>query len=51
VKTNDDIHWIQVAKEHDKVERFNIFDAVMWGMKASVEQQKQKETETENDGR
>jgi hypothetical protein len=47
VKTNDDIHWIQVAKEHDKVERFNIFDAVMWGMKASVEQHKHKQKETE----
>ena len=41
----------QQVQEHDKVERFNIFDAIMFGMKCSVEQHKQKETGTENDGR
>jgi hypothetical protein len=38
-------------EEHDKVEGFNIFDAIMYGMKVSVEQHKLKETGTENDGR
>jgi hypothetical protein len=37
-------------EEHDKVERYNIFDAIMFGMKCSVEQHKLKETGTENDG-
>lgn len=50
MKTNEDIQWIQVAREHDKVEQFNIFDAVMWGMRASVEQHKQLETGNQNDG-
>jgi len=38
-------------EEHDKVEGFNIFDAIMFGMKCSVEQHKLKETGTENDRR
>jgi len=50
VKTNDKALMNQV-KEHDKVEGFNIFDAIMFGMKVSVEQHKQSETGTENDGR
>lgn len=50
MKTNDDIQWIQVAREKEKVEQFNIFDAVMWGMKVSVDQHKLKETGAENDG-
>ena len=41
----------QQVEEHDKVERYNIFDAIMFGMKCSVEQHKLKETGTENDGR
>ena len=50
MKTNDeDIK--QQVEEHDKVEKFNIFDAIMFGMKCSVEQHKLKETGTENDGR
>ena len=40
----------QQVEEHDKVEGFNIFDAIMWGMKVSVNQHKLKETGTENDG-
>ena len=40
----------QKAEEHDKVEGFNIFDAIMYGMKVSVEQHKLKETGAENDG-
>ena len=49
MKTNDeDIK--QQVEEHDKVEKFNIFDAIMFGMKCSVEQHKQSETGTENDG-
>ena len=50
VKTNDQA-LMQQIQEHDKVEGFNIFDAIMFGMKASVEQHKLKETGTENDGR
>ena len=50
VKTNDQALDQQI-QEHDKVEGFNIFDAIMFGMKCSVEQHKQKETVTENDGR
>lgn len=38
-------------QEHDKVEGFNIFDAIMFGMRCSVEQHKQKETGAEDDGR
>ena len=45
----DDVVMNQVA-ERDKVETFNIFDAIMFGMRCSVEQPKQKETGTENDG-
>ena len=49
MKTNDkDIK--QQVEEHDKVERYNIFDAIMFGMKCSVEQHKLKETGTKNDG-
>ena len=40
----------QKVEEHDKVESFNIFDAIMYGMKVSVEQHKLKETGAENDG-
>lgn len=50
MKTNDEAIKQQV-EEHDKVERYNIFDAIMWGMKVSVNQHKLKETGTENDGR
>jgi len=50
VKTDDKAIKQQV-EEHDKVERYNIFDAIMFGMKCSVEQHKLKETGTENDGR
>jgi hypothetical protein len=50
VKTNDQALEQQI-QEHDKVEKFNIFDAIMFGMKCSVEQHKLKETETQNDGR
>jgi len=50
VKTNDQALMNQI-QEHDKVEGFNIFDAIMFGMKCSVEQHKLKETGTENDGR
>jgi hypothetical protein len=49
VKTNDQALEQQI-QEHDKVEGFNIFDAIMFGMKVSVEQHKQLETGTENDG-
>ena len=49
VKTNDQALEQQI-QEHDKVEGFNIFDAIMFGMKCSVEQHKQLETGTENDG-
>ena len=49
VKTNDEAIKQQV-EEHDKVEGFNIFDAIMFGMKVSVKQHKQLETGTENDG-
>jgi len=37
-------------EEHDKVEGFNIFDAIMFGMKVSVEQHKLIETGNKNDG-
>ena len=50
MKTNDEAIKQQV-EEHDKVERYNIFDAIMYAMKVSVEQQKLKETGTQNDGR
>ena len=40
----------QKTEEHDKVEGFNIFDAIMYGMKVSVEQHKLKETGNQNDG-
>jgi hypothetical protein len=50
VKTNDQVLEQQI-QEHDKVEGFNIFDAIMFGMKVSVEHRKQKETGTKNDGR
>ena len=50
MKTNDQALEQQI-QEHDKVEKFNIFDAIMFGMKCSVEQHKLKETETQNDGR
>ena len=40
----------QKMDEHDKVEGFNIFDAIMYGMKVSVEQHKLKETGNQNDG-
>lgn len=49
MKTNNEAIKQQV-EEHDKVERFNIFDAIMFGMKCSVEQHKQLETEKQNDG-
>ena len=49
VKTDEALE--QQIQEHDKVEGFNIFDAIMFGMKVSVEQHKQLETGTENDGR
>ena len=49
MKTNDQALEQQI-QEHDKVEKFNIFDAIMFGMKCSVEQHKLKETGTENDG-
>lgn len=49
MKTKDEAIKQQV-EEHDKVEKFNIFDAIMFGMKCSVEQHKQSETGTENDG-
>lgn len=49
VKTNDQA-LMQQIQEHDKIEGFNIFDAIMFGMKASVEQHKQKETGKQNDG-
>lgn len=45
----DDVIEKQVA-ERDKVETFNIFDAVMYGMQKSVEQHKQLETGNQNDG-
>ena len=45
----DDVVLNQVA-ERDKLETFNIFDAIIYGMKVSVEQHKLKETGTENDG-
>lgn len=38
-------------EEHDKVEGFNIFDAIMFGMRSSVEQYKLKETGNKDDGR
>lgn len=50
MKTNDQALMNQI-QEHDKVEGFNIFDAIMFGMKASVNQHKQIETGTEDDGR
>jgi hypothetical protein len=50
VKTNDQALEQQI-QEYDKVEKFNIFDAIMFGMKCSVEQHKLKETEAQNDGR
>ena len=37
-------------QEHDKVEGFNIFDAIVFGMKASVNQHKQIETGNKDDG-
>lgn len=37
-------------EEHEKVEGFNIFDAIMFGMKVSVEQHKLIETGKQNDG-
>ena len=52
MKTNDVLQ-NQIA-ERDKLETFNIFDAIVYGMKLSVEynkQSKQKETGNENDGR
>ncbi len=49
MKTNDEAIKQQV-EEHDKVERYNIFDAIMFGMKCSVEQHKLKETGNKNDG-
>ena len=48
VMTDDAIEK-QVA-ERDKVETFNIFDAVMYGMQLSVKQHKQLETGKQNDG-
>ena len=48
MKTNDQALEQQI-QEHDKVEKFNIFDAIMFGMKCSVEQHKLKETETKNE--
>ena len=48
VKT-DDVIDEQVA-ERDKVETFNIFDAVMYGMQLSVKQHKQLETGNKDDG-
>lgn len=50
MKTSDQALEQQI-QEHDKVEGFNIFDAIMFGMKCSVEQPKQKETEKQNDRR
>ena len=50
VKTNDQA-LIQQIQEHDKVEGFNIFDAIVFGMKASVQQHKQIETGKQDDGR
>ena len=50
VKTNDQA-LMQQIQEHDKVEGFNIFDAIVFGMKASVEQHKQIETGKQDDGR
>ena len=50
VKTSDQALEQQI-QEHDKVEGFNIFDAIMFGMKCSVEHHKLKETENKNDGR
>lgn len=47
MKTNDEALERQI-QEHDKVEGFNIFDAIMFGMKCSVEQHKLKETETKS---
>ena len=47
VKTDEALK--QQVEEHDKVEGFNIFDAIMYGMKVSVKQHKQLETGTEND--
>ena len=49
VKTNDQALEQQI-REHDKVEGFNIFDAIMFGMKVSVEQHKLIETGNKNDG-
>lgn len=49
MKTNDQA-LMQQIQEHDKVEGFNIFDAIMFGMKCSVEQHKQKETGKQDDG-
>ena len=37
-------------EEHEKVEGFNIFDAIMWGMNVSVKQHKLKETGNKDDG-
>ena len=48
VKTDETLK--QQVEEHNKVEGFNIFDAIMYGMKVSVKQHKQLETGTENDG-
>jgi len=48
VKTND-VFQNQIA-EQDKLETFNIFDAVMYGMQLSVKQHKQLETGSKNDG-
>ena len=50
MKTNDQALMNQI-QEHDKVEGFNIFDAIMWGMKVSVNQHKLKETGNKDDGR
>lgn len=47
VKTNDVLQ-NQIA-ERDKLETFNIFDAVMYGMQLSVKQHKQIETGNKND--
>lgn len=54
MKTNDDIEdqvqWEQQVKERDIFEQSNIFDAIMWGMKVSVNQHKLKETGNKDDG-
>ena len=50
MKTNDQA-LMQQIQEHDKVEGFNIFDAIVFGMRASVEQHKQIETGKQDDRR